>query len=392
MIFNKKISRDEYIHIINDVGWYIDKKSTINIEKLKSEKIRRSVSEIHYYTHPNIYISSLCNGNCKYCYQEEHIKKKIPMITFSDVKFFLENLPKFNTNKVKFIELFGGEPLLHPEIMDIIKLIKSHGYNINIATNGTLPILEKKEFIKLISNNVHIRISLDGHTKELHETYRTKDSFNKIIQNIKFLKANNIDMSLKTIITDKNFKFLPEILYFFKNELKIKNWNYNVLYNIKTCKENKISSKINHYDMIKELCKDRYFEYMPLFKQTPFTQFLINIFVKNTNRYYRTYIFLNYDNNIYLHDQLINDDWKIGENGIVNSNFFEKIRRIEFNRNCCNNCFGKNYCYLGNYGELYDIDKTLECEFPTCNILRKSILYLMKNKEYGVQMIREIFK
>lgn len=75
MIFNEKVSYNEYVHIINDFGWYIDKNFTVDIKSLKLGKLNRNISEIDHYNHPNIYIYSICNGNYQYCYQEEHIKK-----------------------------------------------------------------------------------------------------------------------------------------------------------------------------------------------------------------------------------------------------------------------------------------------------------------------------
>ena len=73
MIFNEKVSDNEYIHIINDFGWYIDKNPTVDIKSLKLGKLNKNISEIDYYNHPNSYIYSIYNGNCQYCYQEEQL-------------------------------------------------------------------------------------------------------------------------------------------------------------------------------------------------------------------------------------------------------------------------------------------------------------------------------
>lgn len=388
MVFNKKIGNNLYLHIIHNLGWNIDNNLYCTHNKINSNQIIRYYSKDDYYNHLNIYLSTKCNGKCKYCYQENHINKNISYLSIEEIKSFLDNLPPSKNKTKKVIELFGGEPLMHPNIKNIIRLIHSYGFHINIATNGTLPILKNEDFINLISKNTHIRISLDGHTKDLHEYNRTKGSFEKIINNILFLSQKKINLSIKTIITDHNFKYIKDILFFIKYHLKVKNWNYNVIYNLNN---SKVFSTITHYDVIKELYKQDYLEYLPLMKQTPFTQFLINIFVKRHNKYRRTYIFLNYDNNLYLNDQLIFEEWKIGNNGILDKIFFEKIKKIEYERKSCKICFAKDYCFLGNYGELYDIDKTLEKEFPTCDILRKCVLHIMKNRKKSIIILKNIF-
>ena len=142
-----------------------------------------------------------------------------------------KELSTFNNKKT--VELFGGEPLLRKDITDVLDFLIDKGFNIKIATNGTHSKIQSSNMYKYVNNkNVHFRISLDGHTKDIHEKYRTKNSFEKIVDNVKYLTSNNGNISLKSIITDLNFNYLEDILYYFKTELKVNIWNYNALYNL----------------------------------------------------------------------------------------------------------------------------------------------------------------
>ncbi|SET45490.1 radical SAM protein [[Clostridium] polysaccharolyticum] len=392
MIKTIEVKKGMYLHIHSKYGWYIDSEKKYKSSMLSNIPIERKSNKSSFFNHPNIYVMSGCNGKCKYCYQEEHLNQGFNNLSITEIKKFLDFLEeRQDKTQPKIMELFGGEPLLRKDILDIIALIKQRGYHINIATNGTLPILRQKEFIDLCKERVHIRISLDGHTSELHELYRTKGSFGKIVENIHGLVSNHIDTSVKSIIVDNNFPYLYDILCFVRDCLGIKKWNYNVLYQLRTCQKNNVVSSVTHDMMIKEMCKKKYFEFMPMLMQTPFAQMITSVFIKQTKKYRRTYPFLNYDGKIYINDQLIVPEFELGTIDTFREDYWEIIKKIELQRKSCEMCYAEDYCYLGNYGELYMTDRTLISEFPTCDIMRKCVVYLMSQGEYGVEMLKNIY-
>jgi len=389
---NIKLNDNNILHVIAGMGWYIDNNEVIDVKRLGESFINRSWEEKDVLNNPCIYVMPVCNGTCQYCYQNKNLSTSMPNLTYNDIKRFIEKLNCYqNGNINRTVELFGGEPLLRKDIKDIIMLLKENGYRVLIATNGTLPILRDSEFLKIIKENVHIRISLDGHTKELHEKYRTKNTFENIVNNVKTLRNENIDVSIKSIISDYNFPYIEDILYFVRDQLKVKHWNYNVLYKLDAYHDNGIVTNINHYDMVKELCKEKYSKFLPMFKQTPFTQMLTSVYVKQTKRYRRMYIFLNYDKKIYMNDQLIVPEYCMGDYNDFHYSVSNFIKKYETERDSCKKCFARDYCYLGNYGELYNKDTSLMNEFPTCDILRDTIRYLMTLRSKGIKILRNIY-
>lgn len=393
MIMNRKLKDGRYLHINQEYGWYIDKEEKYKQNILPNNKIQRSREKINFFDYPNIYLLSGCNGKCKYCYQNEHFNVGNMNLKFEDIREFIHNIKdKQSKNHKKYIELFGGEPLLRKDIIDIIGFLKDEGYVVNIATNGTPEILRNDQFINVCKENVHIRISLDGHNSKLHEKYRTPNTFEKIVENIKYIRSENISVSIKSIITDHNYPYIEEILHFVKEELKVNKWNYNVLYNLEACKKNGITSNITHLTMVKELCNDKYEQFYPMMKQTPFCQMLIKVFTRTSPYYLRTYPFLNYDGNLFINDQLIVPEYKIGSIEHIKSNWINLVNEIEYERESCKKCINKNFCYLGNYGELYKIDKKLKMEFPTCNTLRLCIFTLMEQNEKGLNILKSILE
>lgn len=132
-----------------------------------------------------------CNLACPLC-----INKTIP----EDIKGYME-WPLFTriidqlSKEICDINLFHrGEPLLHPQIADMVAYVKKNGLNSRIHTNATM--LNENLSNKLLSNGLnYISFSFDGFDKETYEKNRINANFEKTLTNIlNFLK---IKKSLK---------------------------------------------------------------------------------------------------------------------------------------------------------------------------------------------------
>jgi hypothetical protein len=103
----------------------------------------------------------------------------------------------------KEIRLFmSGEPLLHPDIGEMIKTCKKYSDKVVMHTNATmLNEYKSKEIIE--SGLTQLSISFDGITKEEYESTRVGANFDYVSDNIKnFIKLNNgkVNVSLQRII------------------------------------------------------------------------------------------------------------------------------------------------------------------------------------------------
>jgi radical SAM protein with 4Fe4S-binding SPASM domain len=122
-----------------------------------------------------------CNLRCKMCYQwgETGVYNGLKPRTLETS--VVERIVDECMPGVPYYGLFGGEPLMHPDLEKVISKIKSAGSNLYIDTNGTL--LEKKaEFLVGMEVN-RIWISLDG-TEEMNDLQRGKGVFRKVIAGI----------------------------------------------------------------------------------------------------------------------------------------------------------------------------------------------------------------
>ena len=140
-------------------------------------------------------ITNNCNLSCSFC---NEVKRKREFISIDRFKILMNKLKGY-TNYLYFHLM--GEPLLHPNINELID-IASNYFNINITTNGYL--LDR---IKDKKNITQINISLHSYNEKYNKTL---DKYlNNIFDSCESLLNNN------TIINYRlwtNTKYKDEIL------------------------------------------------------------------------------------------------------------------------------------------------------------------------------------
>ena len=122
-----------------------------------------------------------CNLKCSGCVSPlMKIQKKA--LSLGEFKHILTQFPS-----VQKISLVGaGEPLMNPELFDIIDFAKKSGKAVGFATNATL--MNKKVSEMIVSSKTDwLNISLDGATKETYEKIRIGSDFGEVIKNVKTL-------------------------------------------------------------------------------------------------------------------------------------------------------------------------------------------------------------
>ncbi|MAE69526.1 MAG: hypothetical protein CME06_03545 [Gemmatimonadetes bacterium] len=101
------------------------------------------------------------------------------------IELFERSLPLLR--RAAKVHLMGtGEPLLHPELPEMVRRLTRWGAWVTFNTNGTLlePELARTLCRARLSQIV---LSLDGATASTHESIRRGASFPRIIENIRFL-------------------------------------------------------------------------------------------------------------------------------------------------------------------------------------------------------------
>lgn len=154
-------------------------------------------------------ITRFCNLRCKHCSEKESLNRgEMSIDTF---ELILNNLLYANVYR---IIITGGEPLIHRDIMKIIKKIKDYGFALTILTNLNISTKKLESIIKLMNlMEDKIQISIDDVFEE-YEFMRMGADFKLLEKNMKFLKEKGIYTKVNMVITKWNYTNMPKVLKF----------------------------------------------------------------------------------------------------------------------------------------------------------------------------------
>jgi uncharacterized Fe-S cluster-containing radical SAM superfamily protein len=142
---------------------------------------------------------TLCNIECKNCYIESSPKNdRLVYITFEEVKLFIDEAidKKLGTKEIGFT---GGEPFMNKDVLKMIEYSLSKNFKVLVLSNAMKPMLNKKEdLLKINHQDLTIRVSIDHYQKEKHEEIRGKNTFNVMMEGLKWLNQNNFNYALAT--------------------------------------------------------------------------------------------------------------------------------------------------------------------------------------------------
>ena len=142
---------------------------------------------------------TLCNIECKNCYIESSPKNdRLVYITFEEVKLFIDEAidKKLGTKEIGFT---GGEPFMNKDVLKMIEYSLSKNFKVLVLSNAMKPMLNRKEdLLKINHQDLTIRVSIDHYQKEKHEEIRGKNTFNIMMEGLKWLNQNNFNYALAT--------------------------------------------------------------------------------------------------------------------------------------------------------------------------------------------------
>ena len=141
-------------------------------------------------------ITNRCNNNCLCCWNnspllgelsEEKKKEKEYELPFDLIRRTINELKEMGTKTLFFAG--GGEPFIHPNVMEILACAKENGMRVVINTNFTLLDEDRiKKTVELKIDHIHVSL-LAGSNKSyvLVHPNKTEDTFFRIKELLKYL-------------------------------------------------------------------------------------------------------------------------------------------------------------------------------------------------------------
>ena len=153
-----------------------------------------------------IAVTYICNSRCTMCDFWKETRK--PTVAIEDFR----KLPR----TLRDINVSGGEPFLHPQIVDIIRTLHATcpTARITISTNGFLTdlILKRVRAIRAFLPGIGIRISVDG-VGDMHERIRRiPQGLERDLATLRGLKALGVsDLGLAYTMVEENVEHLTKV-------------------------------------------------------------------------------------------------------------------------------------------------------------------------------------
>jgi 7,8-dihydro-6-hydroxymethylpterin dimethyltransferase len=166
---------------------------------------------------PIIEITSRCDLTCPICLVDAGRNWDISMAEFNHLLDVLIAAER----QIDILNLSGGEPLMHPELLALVDtaLSRAEIVRVSISTNG-LALLRQPELVKhLQDRNVVISLQFDGFDQAVYEVLRGRPLLEQKMKMLEILRESGISTSLTmTAAGGVNEDQFPTVLdYFFAN-------------------------------------------------------------------------------------------------------------------------------------------------------------------------------
>lgn len=140
-------------------------------------------------------VTNKCNLKCKMC-PRLHMKRDLGFMDFSLFRRIIDQA----RGKIDYVELYlFGEPLLHPQICEMIRYCKAAGMYVALSTNG-IPLNESISRSLIDSHIDFLTISLDGITAATYSRIRGSINYGKVLSNVETFLRNRTSASPRHVV------------------------------------------------------------------------------------------------------------------------------------------------------------------------------------------------
>lgn len=150
-----------------------------------------------------------CNVACICCPRSRSSRAR----GYMDFSLFQRIINDASESGVKMVRLYlHGEPMLHPQIIEMLHYLKQKGIVIHLVTNGTLFTRDRVEAILRSKVNRADRIifSILGYSKEVHEKIMKGVDHDQVLKNLLLFLELRKEMGLNGPTIEVIFYTMPE--------------------------------------------------------------------------------------------------------------------------------------------------------------------------------------
>lgn len=141
---------------------------------------------------------TLCNLACAHCYIESSpTNDALVYLSSTDAVRFLGEAKAMGTREIGFT---GGEPFMNPDFVAILTETLERGFEALVLSNAMKPMRRHEaallELRERFGSKLTIRVSLDHHTKLVHEAERGANSWDAAIDGLQWLSRHGFSLAV----------------------------------------------------------------------------------------------------------------------------------------------------------------------------------------------------
>jgi MoaA/NifB/PqqE/SkfB family radical SAM enzyme len=148
-------------------------------------------------------LTNRCNLRCAYCYAD-YPHRPAPDLPTEQIMRIIDDLHSVGTRR---FNLVGGEPLVRPDIGEIIDHIKGKGLECAMTTNGYF-VPKRIEAVKKLDL---LCVSMDGDRRE-HDRCRGEGSHQRAMEAIGLAVENGVPLQVACALTKYNLHSIEYLL------------------------------------------------------------------------------------------------------------------------------------------------------------------------------------
>lgn len=149
--------------------------------KISFDKLMKVVQDMEL-PYLRVSLSNKCNAKCAFCHNEGQRKESNNNISLQEYG----DVAKFFASCFTRVVFTGGEPLLAPNLYEVIKVFKSYNYNVGLTTNSIL-LNENRQNLLFEAGLDTINISLNSLNQEKYHNFYGVDNLSVLRKNIETL-------------------------------------------------------------------------------------------------------------------------------------------------------------------------------------------------------------
>lgn len=141
---------------------------------------------------------TLCNLACQTCYIESSpTNDALVYLSLAEAEAYFEEAAAIGVREIGFT---GGEPFMNRDMVAMLRSALGRGFEVLVLTNAMRPMRRFEDPLKAIvlehGDRLTMRVSLDHHSRGVHEAERGTGTWDKAVDGLKWLSDHGFRLAV----------------------------------------------------------------------------------------------------------------------------------------------------------------------------------------------------